>query len=244
MCNGRAMSRFGTYCGRMKRWWWVVGGLVVLVLVLVVVDRVTVRIAEGTAVRSMEQGDVELTDANLDILGFPFLTQVAGGELDHVTGSAATATFGGYTVTDLDLDARGVSTSDPYVVRSGTATGLLEPSSLDAVVTKAAGNPVTFSTEGDLLVASMDVLGVPLSARLTPRVDGNTIAVDVSALTLGPATITISDLPAPIAKLVTNLTVPLDLPQGVSLTSVGVSDGAIRVELSGKDVALADLAVS
>ncbi|MBE7700541.1 DUF2993 domain-containing protein [Oerskovia sp. Sa1BUA8] len=228
----------------MKRWWWVVGGVVALVLVLVVVDRVTVRIAEGTAVRSMEQGDVELTDANLDILGFPFLTQVAAGELGHVTGSAATATFGGYTVTDLRLDARDVGTSDPYVVQSGTATGLLAPSSLDAVVSEAVGEPVAFSTDGDLLVASMEVLGVPLSAKLTPRVDGNTIAVDVSALTLGPATVTVSDLPPSIARLVTNLTVPLDLPEGVTLTSVGVTDGAIRVELAGKDVALADLAVS
>ena len=228
MRNAQAAPSAGTYCGRMKRWWWVVGGVVALVLVLVVVDRVTVRIAEGTAVRSMEQGDVELTDANLDILGFPFLTQVAAGELGHVTGSAATATFGGYTVTDLRLDARDVGTSDPYVVQSGTATGLLAPSSLDA----------------DLLVASMEVLGVPLSAKLTPRVDGNTIAVDVSALTLGPATVTVSDLPPSIARLVTNLTVPLDLPEGVTLTSVGVTDGAIRVELAGKDVALADLAVS
>ena len=202
----------------MKRWWWVIGGLVVLVLVLVAVDRVTVRIAEGTAVRSMEQGDVELTDANLDIQGFPFLTQVAAGELGHVTGSAATATFGGYTVSDLHLDAQGVATSDPYVMESGTATGLLAPSSLDAVVSEAAGEPVSFSTDGDLLVASMEVLGVPLSAKLTPRVDGNMIAVDVSALSLGPATITISDLPSSIARLVSNLTVPLDLPTGVSLT--------------------------
>jgi hypothetical protein len=228
----------------MRRWWWVVGGLVALVLVLVVVDRVTVRIAESTAVRSIERGDVELTNANLDIVGFPFLTQVAAGELGHVMGTADSATFGGHTVTDLRLDARDVSTTDPYVVRSGTATGLLAPSSLDAAVSEAAGTPVTFSTEGGQLVASMDVLGLPLSAKLTPRVDGNTIAVDVSELNLGPATITISDLPAPIARLVANLTVPLDLPQGVTLTSVGVSDGAIRVELAGKNVALADLAVS
>lgn len=215
-----------------------------LVLVLVVVDRVTVRIAESTAVRSIEQGDVELTNANLDILGFPFLTQVAAGDLGHVMGTAESATFGGYTVTDLRLDARGVSTTDPYVVQSGTATGLLAPSSLDAAVSKAAGQPVAFSAEGDQLVASMDVLGLPLSAKLAPRVDGNAIAVDVSELNLGPATITISDLPAPIARLVANLTVPLDLPQGVTLTSVGVSDGAIRVELAGKNVALADLATS
>ncbi|MFJ4108729.1 LmeA family phospholipid-binding protein [Oerskovia enterophila] len=228
----------------MKRWWWLIGGLVVLVLVLVVVDRVAVRVTEGAAVRSMEQGDVELTDANLDIQGFPFLTQVVGGELEHVTGTAATATFGGYTVSDLHIDARGVSTRDPYVLQSGTATGLLAPSSLDAVASEAAGSPVTFSTDGNLLVASMSVLGVDLSARLTPRVDGNTIAVDVAALTLGPATITISDLPRPIANLVTNLQVPLDLPTGVTLTSVGVTDGAIRVELSGTDVALADLAAS
>jgi hypothetical protein len=228
----------------MKRWWWAVGALVALVLVLVVVDRVTVRIAESTAVRSMEQGAVELTDAHLDILGFPFLTQVASGELGHVMGTAESATFGGHTVTDVRIDARDVSTADPYVVRSGTATGLLAPASLDAVVSEAVGEPVAFSTDGDQLVASMNVLGLPLAAKLTPRVDGNTIAVDVSELTLGPATITISDLPAPIARLVANLTVPLDLPQGVTLTSVGVSDGAIRVELAGKDVALADLAVS
>lgn len=228
----------------MKRWWWLIGGLVVLVLVLVVVDRVAVRVTEGAAVRSMEQGDVELTDASLDIRGFPFLTQVVRGELDHVMGTATAATFGGYTVTDLRLAADDVSTSDPYVMRSGTATGLLSPSSLDAVVSESAGAPVAFSTDGDLLVASTDLLGVGLSAMLTPRVDGNTIAVDVEALRLGPATVTISDLPGPVANRLTNLQIPLDLPEGVSLTSVGVMDGAIRVELAGKDVALGDLAVS
>ena len=55
--------------------WWLIGVVVVLAVLFVVLDRVAVRLTERVAVQSMEQGDVELTDAGLDIEGFPFLTR-------------------------------------------------------------------------------------------------------------------------------------------------------------------------
>ncbi|MEK8226573.1 hypothetical protein NKG05_11515 [Oerskovia sp. M15] len=183
-----------------------IGGLVVLVLVLVVVDRVAVRVSEGLRCgpwsRATWSSRMRTSTSRVPL---PHPGDRRRARARHRHGGLGD--LRGYTVTDVHLDARGVSTSEPHVLQSGTATGLLAASSLDAPVSEAAGAPVTFSTEGELLVASMDVLGLDLAARLTPLVDGNTIAVDVDSLTLGPATITISDLPAPIANLVTNVTV-------------------------------------
>ena len=98
----------------MKRWWWVLGGVVALVLVLVVADRIAVAVAQNAAVSSLEREADDVSGAELSIHGFPFLTQVLGGSLDHVTGSADAATFSGYEITDLE--------STPTASRPATRT--------------------------------------------------------------------------------------------------------------------------
>ncbi|WP_454042514.1 LmeA family phospholipid-binding protein [Cellulosimicrobium sp. Marseille-Q8652] len=229
----------------MKRLVGVLVVLVVLVGVAVVVDRVALRSAESGAVTAFEQEADDVTGAQIDITGFPFLTQVARGELSHVTGSADSATFAGYAITDLQVDARGVGTSEPYTVASGTASGVLAASSLQEAVQEQSDLDVTVAADGDVLALGVEVLGLPVTVDVTPRVSGpETLAVDVEAVRTGLGVVSVDDLPAGVSGALTDLQIALDLPDGVALDSVAVADGGVRVAVTGTDVVATDLVAS
>ncbi len=218
--------------------------LVALAAVLVVGDRVAVRTAESAAVQAFEQ-EAEVTGASLDITGFPFLTQVAQGELTHVTGAAGTASFGGYTITDLTIDARGVGISPPYPVATGTASGLLAVDDLEQALQEQSGLAGDLGTEGDTLVLSGTVLGLPLAVAGSPRVsDAGTLALDVVSVDTGSGPRPVEDLPGAVADLLTGIEVSLTLPEGVALDAVEVADGSVRITVTGTDVALEELVAS
>lgn len=223
---------------------WLVA-LVALVVLAVVADRVTVRAAENGAVKAFEQQADDVSGAQLDIQGFPFLTQLAAGELDHVTGSADTATFAGYAVSDVQVDARGVGTSEPYTIASGTASGVIAASSLQQVVSDQSGLDVELTADGDVLGVGLSVLGLDLTVDVTPRVAGpDSLGVDVQAVRTGLGVVSVDDLPSGIAGALTDLRIPLDLPEGVALESVAVAEGGVRVGVSGTDVAAGSLVAS
>jgi hypothetical protein len=226
----------------MKRLLGWVGALVALVLLAVVADRVAVRAAENGAVQAFEQQADDVAGARLDITGFPFLTQLARGELAHVTGSADSASFAGYAVSDLRIDAHGVSTSAPYRLASGTASGLLATGSLEQALRDQSRLAVDVGTQDGTLTLALDVLGLEVVVAGRPRVDGpRTLGVDVTSVTAGPGVVSVDDLPGPVADLLTDLRVELDLPAGVALDDVQVADGAVRVALTGTDVDLETL---
>ncbi|WP_069385709.1 LmeA family phospholipid-binding protein [Cellulosimicrobium cellulans] len=223
---------------------WLVA-LVALVAVAVVADRVTVRAAENGAVTAFQEQADDVSGARLDIRGFPFLTQLAAGELDHVTGSADTATFAGYAVSDVRVDARGVSTSEPYTIASGTASGVIAASSLQEVVREQSGLDVELTTDGDVLGLGVAVLGLGLTVDVVPRVAGpDSLGVDVQAVRTGLGVVSVDDLPSGVAAALTGLRIPLDLPEGVVLESVAVAAGGVRVGVSGTDVAAGSLIAS
>lgn len=224
---------------------WVVVVLVVLGGVAVVADRLAVRSAERGAVTAFEQEADDVTGAQIDIAGFPFLTQVVRGELDHVTGSADSATFAGYAVSDLRVDARGVGTSEPFTVASGTASGVLAESSLQEAVQEQSDLDVTVAAAGDVLALGVEVLGLPVTVDVTPRVSGpETLAVDVEAVRTGLGVVSVEDLPAGVSDALTDLQIALDLPDGVALDAVAVAEGGVRVTVTGTDVVATDLVAS
>jgi len=219
--------------------------LVVVVVLAVVADRVAVRAAENGAVTAVQEQADDVQGAQVDITGFPFLTQLARGELSHVTGSADSASFGGYAISDVEVDARGVGTSAPYPVASGTASGVIADASLQDVVREQSGLDVTVASEGDVLALGLEVLGLDVIVDVTPRVAGpDTLAVDVESVRTGLGVVTVEDLPSGVVAALTDLRVPLDLPDGVTLDSVAVADGGVRVAVTGTDVRAADLVAS
>lgn len=218
--------------------------LVVLLALLVVADRVAVRATERAMVEAFDQ-QVDVTGATLDIPDFPFLTQVARGELTHATGSADTASFGGYVVTDLVVDARGVGIASPYVIRTGTASGLLSVDVLEQALREQAQLAADLGTQGDTLVLSGQVLGLRVAVAGRPRVaDPDTLAIDIVSVDTGSGPRPVDELPSAVAAALTGLEVSLALPEGVGLDVVEVVEGSVRVEVSGTGVALEELVAS
>ncbi|WP_353706764.1 DUF2993 domain-containing protein [Cellulosimicrobium sp. ES-005] len=229
----------------MKRLVGLIVTLVVIVAVAVVADRVAVRAAERGAVTAFEDQADDVTGAQLDITGFPFLTQLARGELTHVTGSADTASFGGYAISDLQVEAEGVSTSEPHRIASGTASGVIAVESLQQIVAEQTGLDVGLTAADDVLSLGFDLLGATITVDVTPRVSGPAeLAVDVVAVRTGLGTVSVDDLPSGISRALSDLRVPLDLPDGVALDSVSAVEGGVRVGVTGTDVVAEDLVAS
>ncbi|MEW2292237.1 DUF2993 domain-containing protein [Streptomyces sp. NPDC006743] len=98
--------------------------VVVLGVLFVVVDRVAVHFAEGQVADRLRSTEHLASTPDVSIDGFPFLTQLAGGELDDVEVGikdyeAATGEGDKIRIDDLKADMRGVEFSGDY--RSATA---------------------------------------------------------------------------------------------------------------------------
>ncbi|GAA3371947.1 hypothetical protein GCM10017744_101550 [Streptomyces antimycoticus] len=85
--------------------------IVVVILggLFVAADRIAVYIAESKAADKIKSSQGLTTTPNVSIKGFPFLTQVAGKELDEVdvgVDGLTTATGDGRSVRVTELDAK------------------------------------------------------------------------------------------------------------------------------------------
>lgn len=214
--------------------------LVVLVLLVglgVIADRVAVAAAERLAATKVEQSlDVSGTP-QIDIHGFPFLTQALDGTLDEVTAHADAITLDGTPLDDVDVTARGVSTRAPYSVQHAVVTGALGTAAMEQLVTEHTGVAVTLAAEGEQLVATGNALGLPWSAHLVPRAEGGEIRVEVARVQFGGVEVSAASLPGGLGSMLSDLAIPIDgLPQGVTVTDVTVIETGVRLTATGTDV--------
>ncbi|MGY4644567.1 LmeA family phospholipid-binding protein [Cellulomonas sp. URHB0016] len=218
-------------------------GLIVLVVLgagVVVADRVAAAEAENRAVETIDlnldgvQGTPDVT-----IGGFPFLTQLLRGSLEEVSGHVDGMTLEGIDAVDVQVEAQDVSTTEPYTVGSGSIAATLPTASIEQVVADRTDLDVQVAVEGDALTASGQVLGLKLSATLTPRVEDGRLLVDVGGLRLAGLTITVDDLPSSVRSRLTDLEVPVSgLPEGLVLSKATVVADGVRITAIGTDVTL------
>lgn len=218
----------------------VVTGVVALGLVAVgavVADGLARGSAEDTAAAAIaQQLDVDGAP-QVHIDGFPFLTQLAARSLDDVHVTATRVTLEGLAVTDVVVDATDVTLDAPY--RAGTARleATVPASSVQQVVQARADLEV--AVDGDLLRATGDLFGIPLTVGLVPRVADGRMLVDVQDVTLGAGTLRLEELPGDVAERLVGIEVPLaGLPDGVRLEDAVVVPDGVRFTATGEDVAL------
>ena len=115
--------------------------LAVLALLVVGADRVGVRTAQYAAAKTLQASEGLAKRPTVTIHGFPFLTQLANGRLDHVSVVATGVPLGtgGRTVVlaRLDVDLHNVTVKNNFTqvhVASGSATGLIPYSELSREV--------------------------------------------------------------------------------------------------------------
>jgi hypothetical protein len=221
------------------------GGLVVLGVVvvggLVAGDRYAESRAEEYAVGVVGQSVATTQPPVVDIKGFPFLTQLMSGTLEEVTATAAGATLEGIPVTDVAVDATQVTVRPPAGQQpsAGHATiaATIPTASLEKVVKDKTGLTVQLSVSGSAVKATGNVLGLPLTLNLVPRVEGGKLLVDAQALTLGGREITAQSLPSALRGKVSGIEVPVEgLPAGLVLSRADVVPTGVRITADGTNV--------
>ncbi|MCX4906731.1 DUF2993 domain-containing protein [Streptomyces sp. NBC_00878] len=204
----------------------ILGGL------FVIADRVAVAYAEDEAANRLKTNEGLATTPSVSIKGFPFLTQVVGGELDEVevgiknyeadTSGAATGESDTSAVDvpdkiridDLSAQMRGVAFSGDYSsAKAASATGTATIS-YDELLKAAKAEPVDVAT------------GV--TAKVVGLSDGGNgkIKVDVEATVLG------NKLPRPVSVL-SSVSVKGDTVEvrADSLAKLGVQLAEDRIRL-------------
>ncbi|MFF8628104.1 LmeA family phospholipid-binding protein [Streptomyces werraensis] len=234
---------------------------VVLGGIFVIVDRVAVHFAEGEAADRVRASEGLASTPDVDIRGFPFLTQVLGGSFDEVrvgiSDYEAGAGEGGRTIriADLRADLRGVEFSGDFgsaVADSATGTATV---AYDELLRNAKAEPTQVAPgitaevvalsdggNGKIKVAlETTVLGTKLPEPVTVLssvtvVDGNTVRVRADALpVLGGVEIAESRV-----RRITDFEQKIDgLPGGISLETVRAAADGVDVTVTGKDVRLA-----
>ncbi|MEU9586609.1 LmeA family phospholipid-binding protein [Streptomyces werraensis] len=234
---------------------------VVLGGIFVIVDRVAVHFAEGEAADRVRASEGLASTPDVDIRGFPFLTQVLGGSFDElrvgISDYEAGAGEGGRTIriADLRADLRGVEFSGDFgsaVADSATGTATV---AYDELLRNAKAEPTQVAPgitaevvalsdggNGKIKVAlETTVLGTKLPEPVTVLssvtvVDGNTVRVRADALpVLGGVEIAESRV-----RRITDFEQKIDgLPGGISLEKVRAAADGVDVTVTGKDVRLA-----
>jgi len=227
-----------------------VRALLVVVLLLagltVLADRVAVGIAEDRVADQLAGKGGLVGTPDVDIAGFPFLTQAVRGRYDDVRIALDAAELGQPAGTRADVSLRGVHvplkaalagsvTEVPVDRVDGTAT-----LSYDLLAAELAGD-ATLEREGDGLRVSrtVEVLGtsLPVTAAGTVALDGNQLVIDVERAAGAGV-----ELPGFLVDRVSDLldlryTVP-ELPFGLQLTGVAPGPRGVEVRVEATDAVL------
>ncbi|MEH0419803.1 LmeA family phospholipid-binding protein [Streptomyces sp. B21-083] len=235
----------------------ILGGL------FVIADRVAVGFAEDEVADRLRTNEGLATTPDVSIKGFPFLTQVAGGELDDVEVGikdydAATGTSGqNIRIDDLNARMQGVEFSGDYSsATAATATGsanityaeLLKAAKATTgsqpteVVPGVTATVVGLSDGGNgkiKVAVEATVLGKqlpqPVSVLSTVTVAGDTVKVKADSLpNLG------IDLADGRMRAVTDFQQKIEgLPGGIKLDSVEAAKTGVDITVKGSNVNLA-----
>ncbi|MEU2179317.1 LmeA family phospholipid-binding protein [Streptomyces thermolilacinus] len=216
----------------------VLGGL------FTIADRLAVAAAEGEAADRIQARQGLSTAPDVSIRGFPFLTQVMGGELDQVdvamTGVEATA--GGRTVRvgELNAELRGVRLENGYsraVAASATGTARISYEELR----KASDNDVVLGYGGDgklKVTGSIELLG----RKVTRSVLSTVSVVDGDTLRVRADKVPGEGIPG-VEELVRERT-DFDrevkgFPAGLKIQRVEATPDGLQIAVTGQNVVLA-----
>lgn len=217
--------------------------LLVLLLVLaglaVLADRASLALAERAVADQLTRSEDLATTPRVDLGGFPFLTQVLKGRYDDVHVTAEGLQRDGVRVQELDATLTGVEARlgdvlagdvNALPVASLRATALVTFADL---AQRTGLNGVRISAVGDALrvTARVTALGRTVTGTAT-----GALALRDGALSFAARTASAAGAGPELLRLVARalrFAVPVgDLPFGLSLDSVRVTAGGVRLTAS------------
>lgn len=239
--------------------------ILILVVILgglfVIADRVAVHFAEGEAADKLKSTENLASTPDVNITGFPFLTQLAGGSLDDVQVGIkdydATGTDGKtIRIDDLKADMKGVSFSGDYSsATADSATGTATVSYAELLKTtkseptevapgiRARVVGLSDGGNGKIKVAvhvTGSFLSIPvdqtMSVLSTVTVENDKVEVHADSL---PRLAAVS-LAENRVRDITDFQQAIDqLPGGIKLDKVQAAQNGVEISVKGSDVKLA-----
>ncbi|MFC9593117.1 DUF2993 domain-containing protein [Streptomyces sp. NPDC056944] len=216
---------------------------VVLGGILVGIDRLAVSYAESEASSRVKLSGTKSDSIEVDIKGFPFLTQVADKRFDEVdvtaTGVRATAGDKNVRVGELTMALRDVTvTGDWAGAKAGSASGTALISYADLTAASDRGATVAYGGDGKLKVTgSVKILGRSLTRSVLSTVtvvNGDTLKVRADEVP-GAGIPGVEDL----VRERTDFERPIGMIGGMKVEKVEPRPDGLAVMVTGKDVALA-----
>jgi len=214
----------------------------VIVIVLLVVLDFGARIAAQGIMASKIQQQGLSQKPDVTIGGFPFLTQVAGKDFQHVTISTKNLTEGPVTISSINATATGIRLNS-YSSQSGTITSV----SGRAVISFASlGN--TLSQQIGPLGTLLNGAGLDLTAAGPDEVKASLNLVVVSGSVTWRITrmsgdrlhirlVSSNGLPSSLLRSMQSVTVQIPkLPLGLTIDSISVTPAGVVGIVSGHHV--------
>ncbi|GLZ77429.1 hypothetical protein Afil01_22360 [Actinorhabdospora filicis] len=230
--------------------------VVILAGLVVLTDRIAASIAENKVATliAKEAGNqkIELkSEPDVDVTGFPFLTQVLGGNYDRIDIGFKDLTASGVTLPRLDVHASNVDAplsqvlkgQGPITAGSMTAEAKLDYKTVTELMGETTSNLRIEGVGGKLkITATLEAAGVSVSLEGTGTVQVSKDAVSVTVDQLRP----VGGSPIPGADGMINAfaqklnkEIPLPpLPYDLALNDVKVETDAIVVSATASGVQL------
>ena len=223
--------------------------LVVLLLLgglLLAADRGAEAFAEDRVAQLVAERGGLAGRPEVEIGGFPFLTQAVGGRYDDVRIGLTGADLGQPEGTRADVSLRGVQVALSDVLSGSVQQVPVER--VDGTATLAyallaaelgPGTTVTRNGDGLRVQRTVEVAGmsVPLTATGTVSLDGDTLVVDVEDAS--GAGVDVPDLLVDQVDEALDLRYPIpQLPFGLQVTGVAPADDGVRVHVEATDTVL------
>ncbi len=215
--------------------------LVLLAAVFVVVDRITLRIAEDRAATTLQNSQNLSDKPKVRVTGFPFLTQLLAGEFDHVVITASDIEVG--TDKPLHIDSvtvqlHTVTVPDDYSqVRAKTATADAKISYSD--LSETLGVPVHYAGGGRIEAqTSATLFGHTLHATVSavPQAS-NQGGITFQDPKIVAAGITLPDAASQALAGVFSSAISLTgLPFHVQVEGASARADAVHLQLSGRNL--------
>ncbi|SCF94095.1 DUF2993 domain-containing protein [Streptomyces sp. Ncost-T10-10d] len=217
---------------------------VVLGGIFVAVDRVAVYFVESEVEGRVQVTGATIGSTDVSIKGFPFLTQVAGDQLDEVdveiTGIETDANGRRIRISRMNAALHEVKLADGYSsATAARATGTAVISYEDLTKTASDGVVVEYGGNGKVKVTgTVDIVGNPLSRSVLSTVtlvDGHTLKVHADKVP-GEG---IPGLEGLVRKKTDFEREVGGLPSGLKLQKIQPTADGLEISVTGTDVRLA-----